>query len=95
MVPSFRKYPLGTPPDAIIISAAQSHHFPGFHRQRVIVEAGETQRRLDHCNVAAEQGRELFAVPGKHPGNPKAKVCNRLIPEGAHPYLKPQDVRSC
>ena len=84
------EYPLGTPPDA--------NNFPqrnriisGISQATVIVEAGETSGALITATFAAEQGREVFAVPGNILA-PQSKGCNRLIREGAHPYLKPQDV---
>ena len=84
------EFPLGTPPDA--------NNFPqrnriisGLSQATVIVEAGETSGALITATFAAEQGREVFAVPGNILA-PQSKGCNRLIREGAHPYLKPQDV---
>jgi DNA processing protein len=84
------EYPPGTPPDA--------NNFPqrnriisGLSQATVIVEAGETSGALITATFAAEQGREVFAVPGNILA-PQSKGCNRLIREGAHPYLQPQDV---
>jgi DNA processing protein len=84
------EFPPGTPPDA--------NNFPqrnriisGLSQAVVIVEAGETSGALITATFAAEQGREVFAVPGNILA-PQSKGCNRLIREGAHPYLKPQDV---
>jgi DNA processing protein len=41
--------------------------------------------------MAAEQGREVFAVPG-HPLDPRAEGTNRLIKNGATMVTEPEDV---
>lgn len=57
----------------------------------VIPEAAERSGSLNTAAHALEQGRELFAAPGNiH--SPLSKGCNRLIRQGAMPYLEPADV---
>ena len=57
----------------------------------VIPEAAERSGSLNTAAHALEQGREVFAVPGNI-NQPLSMGCNRLIQQGAMPYLGPDDV---
>jgi len=84
------EYALGTQPEA--------NNFPprnriisGLSRGVIVVEAGERSGALITTRYAAEQGRDVFAVPGSilHPGS---IGCNTLIQNGATPLLSIDDV---
>jgi len=57
----------------------------------VIVEAARRSGTLITARMAAEQGREVFAVPG-HPLDPRAEGTNRLLKTGATLVTEPDDV---
>ena len=56
----------------------------------VVIEAGETSGALITAEFAAEQGREIFAVPGSILA-PQSKGTNKLIQKGALPPLSVND----
>lgn len=84
------EFPLGTP--------ALSHNFPrrnrllaGLARGVLVVEAAVRSGSLITARFAAEQGREVFAIPGSiH--SPTAKGCHKLIKDGAKLVESAQDV---
>jgi DNA processing protein len=59
----------------------------------LIVEAARRSGTLITARTAAEQGREVFAVPG-HPLDPRAEGTNRLLKTGATMATEPEDVIS-
>jgi len=74
--------PLGTPP--------QARHFPrrnrviaGLSLGVIVVEAAPRSGSLITAHMAADAGRELFAVPGS-PLDPRCRGSNDLIRQGAH-----------
>ena len=83
-------YPLGTPPDGSNFPP-RNRIISGLSKIIIVIEAGERSGALITATYAAEQGKEVFAVPGKISA-PMSKGANLLIKQGAHPLLDPQDV---
>ena len=76
----------------------QARHFParnrivsGVARGVVVVEAAAKSGSLITARAAAEQGREVMAVPG-HPFDARAGGCNMLIRDGARLVRGADDV---
>lgn len=86
------EYPPGTPP--------LQHNFPARNRivaalsaGTVVVEAAARSGALITARLAAEAGREVFALPGSiH--NPMARGCHHLLRNGAILATCPEDIAS-
>ncbi|MDE2578941.1 MAG: DNA-processing protein DprA [Hyphomicrobiales bacterium] len=63
----------------------------GLSLASVVVEAARRSGSLITARFAAEQGREVFAVPGS-PLDPRAEGTNDLLREGAQFCTRPEDV---
>jgi DNA processing protein len=83
-------YPPGTAPDGTNFPP-RNRIISGLALAVVIVEAGVTSGALITATFAAEQGREVFAVPGSILAA-QSKGTNRLIQDGAQPLLDPQEI---
>jgi len=83
-------YAPGTPPDASNFPP-RNRIISGLSLAVVVVEAGETSGALITAEFAAEQGREVFAVPGSILA-PQSKGTNKLIQNGALPLLNVNDL---
>ena len=84
------EYPPGTSP--------LKHHFPA--RNRIIsglcmavavVEAREKSGSLITADTALDQGRDVYAMPGRW-SDPLSAGCNRLIDQGAGLLLSPENL---
>jgi len=63
----------------------------GISLATLVVEAARKSGTLVTARFAAEQGREVFAIPG-HPLDPRAEGTNRLLKNGATLATEPQDI---
>lgn len=84
------EFPLGTKPDA--------RNFPqrnrvvsGLSFGTLVVEAGERSGALITAAFAADQGRDVMAVPGSI-FSPASRGTNRLIRDGAIPVTSAEDI---
>ncbi|MEP3112766.1 DNA-processing protein DprA [Nisaea sp.] len=84
--------PIGTRPLA--------RHFParnriiaGLTRATLVVEAAKRSGSLITARFAADQGREVCAVPGS-PMDPRCAGSNGLLRDGAHLIERPEDIMS-
>ncbi|HEY57154.1 MAG TPA: DNA-protecting protein DprA [Anaerolineae bacterium] len=83
-------YPPGTPPEGANFPP-RNRIISGLALAVVIVEAGMKSGALVTASFAADQGREVFAVPGSIYA-PQSQGTNWLIQQGARPLLRPQEV---
>ncbi|NLO76403.1 MAG: DNA-protecting protein DprA [Clostridia bacterium] len=84
------EFPLGTKPE--------SFHFPirnriisGLSLGVFVIEAKARSGSLITCDLALEQGKEVFALPGPIT-SPNSIGCLRLIQQGAKLVIYPQDI---
>ncbi len=84
------EYPLGTQPEPGNFPP-RNRIISGLSLGVVVTEAGRDSGAIITADYAAEQGRDVFAVPGSI----LAAGCagpNRLIQDGARPVLEPNDI---
>lgn len=78
--------------------APRRHHFPwrnrliaGLARAVVVVEAAQASGSLITARWAVDQGRTVFAIPGRV-DHPMARGCHRLLREGAELLESPAEL---
>ena len=84
------EYPPGTRPEPWRFPA-RNRIISGLSAAVVVTEAAEKGGALITARLAAEQGREVFAVPGDV-SRPTSEGTNRLIRDGAHPVVGAEDL---
>ena len=84
------EYAPGTRPDRVNFPQ-RNRIISGMSSGVIIVEAGEKSGSLITARFAAEQGREVFVIPGKIT-DIQSRGTNRLIRDGARPFYEKQEI---
>lgn len=82
--------PLGTEPAARLFPK-RNRIVSGLSTGVIVIEASVKSGSLITARMAAEQGRDVYAVPG-YPGDPRAAGPNKLIQNGAMLVQKAEDI---
>ena len=84
------QYPLGTKPEKNNFPA-RNRIISGLAESIIVVEAGERSGAIITANLALEQGKEIFAVPGDITKKQSIGT-NKLIKDGAFVITEVNDI---
>ncbi len=83
------EYPPGTPPSGVLFPA-RNRILSGMSDRVVVIEARERSGSLITADFAMEQGKDVYALPGRVTDR-LSGGCNRLIKQGAGLILSAED----
>ncbi|MDE6847375.1 MAG: DNA-processing protein DprA [Lachnospiraceae bacterium] len=84
------EYPPGIEPRAMLFPP-RNRIISGLCDAVLVIEAKERSGTLITVDMALEQGREVYALPGRMT-DPLSRGCNRLIRQGAGIVISPQEI---
>lgn len=84
------EYPPKTPPRAVLFPP-RNRIISGLCDSVLVIEAKERSGTLITVDMALEQGRDVYALPGRTT-DPLSKGCNMLIRQGAGIVISPQEL---